>query len=202
MPQIVERSLQSGIKTFAVANIQEATEIRNVGVGWPILLLGALMPGEEQYIPDSEFIPTISSLEELIRLQSVCEAKQSIVQLHLKIDTGMGRLGLWYADTSECIERIQASPNLKLSGIYTHFSDPVNDPQFTQIQRKRLESVIATIQSNSAISVHADSSASFNALSESSPYNAVRIVFAIRRPTLPQNASTEHFRDAHSKLLY
>ena len=175
LPQIVERSLQSGIKTFAVANIQEATEIRNVGVGWPILLLGALMPGEEQYIPDSEFIPTISSLEELIRLQSVCEAKQSIVQLHLKIDTGMGRLGLWYADTSECIERIQASPNLKLSGIYTHFSDPVNDPQFTQIQRQRLESVIATIQSNSAISVHADSSASFNALSESSPYNAVRI---------------------------
>ena len=53
LPQIVERSLQSGIKTFAVANIQEATEIRNVGVGWPILLLGALMPGEEQYIPDS-----------------------------------------------------------------------------------------------------------------------------------------------------
>ena len=44
LPQIVERSLQSGIKTFAVANIQEATEIRNVGVGWPILLLGALMP--------------------------------------------------------------------------------------------------------------------------------------------------------------
>ena len=175
LPQIVERSLQSGIKTFAVANIQEATEIRNVGVGWPVLLLGALMPGEEQFIPDSEFIPTISSLEELIRLQRVCEAKQSIVQLHLKIDTGMGRLGLWYAETSECIERIQTSPNLILSGIYTHFSDPVNDPQFTKLQRQRLESVIATIQSNSAISVHADSSASFNSLSESSPYNAVRI---------------------------
>ena len=133
------------------------------------------MPGEEQYIPDSEFIPTISSLEELIRLQSVCEAKQSIVHLHLKIDTGMGRLGLWYADTNECIERIQASPNLKLSGIYTHFSDPINDPQFTELQRQRLESVIATIKSNSLISIHADSSASFNALSVSPPYNAVRI---------------------------
>lgn len=175
LPQIVERSLQSGIKTFAVANIHEACEIRNVGVGWPILLLGALMPGEEQYIPDSEFIPTISSLEELMRLQTVCEAKRSTVQVHLKIDTGMGRLGLWYAESSDCIERIQASPNLQLSGIYTHFSDPANDPEFTQVQRQRLESVLATLKSSSPISVHADSSASINALNESSPYNAVRI---------------------------
>lgn len=175
LPQIVERSLQSGIKTFAVANIQEACEIQNVGVGWPILLLGALMPGEEQYIPNSEFIPTISSLEELYRLQRVCESKLSKAQVHLKIDTGMGRLGLWHTDATECIQYIEASKNLQLSGIYTHFSDPVNDPEFTQVQRERLGKVLRIVKSKTPIRVHADSSASMIALNESSPYNAVRI---------------------------
>ncbi|MAV39751.1 MAG: alanine racemase [Puniceicoccaceae bacterium] len=175
LPQIVERSLQSGIKTFAVANIQEAFEIRNVGVGWPILLLGALMPGEEQYIPNSQFIPTISSLEELIRLERVCQRKESKAQIHLKIDTGMGRLGVWHADSIECIERIQASAHLELTGIYTHFSDPVNDREFTLVQRKRLESVVAKLTPSSPLCIHADSSASLDALHGSSAYNAVRI---------------------------
>ena len=175
LPQIVERSLQSGIKAFAVANIHEAFEIRNIGVGWPILLLGALLPGEEHFIPNSDFIPTISSLEELHRLNRACEAVNTSVDIYLKVDTGMGRLGIWYEDFTECFNLVQSMKFINLSGIYTHFSDPINDPEFTLLQRQRMEALLNSQQLPKYLKIHADNSASFWDLHKYPAFNAVRI---------------------------
>ena len=175
LPQIVERSLQSGIKAFAVANIHEAFEIRNIGVGWPILLLGALLPGEEHFIPNSDFIPTISSLDELHRLNKACESNNTIVDIHLKVDTGMGRLGIWFEDFSECFNRIQGMQFINLRGIYTHFSDPINDPEFTLLQRQRMESLLNDHPLPKDLKIHADNSASFSELYKYPIFNAIRI---------------------------
>ena len=175
LPQIVERSLQSGIKAFAVANIHEAFEIRNIGVGWPILLLGALLPGEEHFIPNSDFIPTISSLDELSRLNKACEDSNASVDIHLKVDTGMGRLGIWFENISECFDLIKEMKYINLSGIYTHFSDPINDPEFTFLQRKRMESLLHSYGFTKGLKVHADNSASFSELYKYPLFNAVRI---------------------------
>jgi alanine racemase len=175
LPQIVERSLQSGIKAFAVANIHEAFEIRNIGVGWPILLLGALLPGEEHFIPNSDFIPTISSLEELHRLNTACEARNASVDIHLKVDTGMGRLGIWFENFADCFAEIQSMKWINLTGIYTHFSDPINDPKFTLLQRQRMQALLANHSLPKGLKIHADNSASFSDLCEYPDFNAVRI---------------------------
>ena len=175
LPQIVERSLQSGIKAFAVANIHEAFEIRNIGVGWPILLLGALLPGEEHFIPNSDFIPTISSIEELHRLNRACEAVNTSVDIYLKVDTGMGRLGIWYEDFTECFNLVQSMKFINLSGIYTHFSDPIYDPEFTLLQRQRMEALLNSQPLPKGLKIHADNSASFWDLHKYPAFNAVRI---------------------------
>ena len=175
LPQIVERSLQSGIKAFAVANIHEAFEIKNIGVGWPILLLGALLPGEEHFIPNSDFIPTISSLEELNRLNKACEAGNTSVDIYLKVDTGMGRLGIWFEDFNECFNLVQSMNCINLSGIYTHFSDPINDPEFTLLQRQRIEALLNSQPMPKGLKIHADNSASFWDLHKYPAFNAVRI---------------------------
>lgn len=175
LPQIVERSLQSGIKAFAVANIHEAFEIRNIGVGWPILLLGALLPGEEHFIPNSDFIPTISSLDELHRLNKACEASHTSVDIHLKVDTGMGRLGIWFENFSECFDQIQSMQLVNLTGIYTHFSDPINDEAFTLLQRERMQALLTSHPLPENLKIHADNSASFSGLYKYPDFNAVRI---------------------------
>jgi alanine racemase len=175
LPQIVERSLQSGIKAFAVANIHEAFEIRNIGVGWPILLLGALLPGEEHFIPNSDFIPTISSLDELHRLNKACEASHTSVDIHLKVDTGMGRLGIWFENFSECFDQIQSMQLVNLTGIYTHFSDPINDEAFTLLQRERMQALLTSHPLPKNLKIHADNSASFSGLCKYPDFNAVRI---------------------------
>lgn len=175
LSQIVERSLQSGIKAFAVANIDEAFEIRNIGVGWPILLLGALLPGEEHFIPNSDFIPTVSSIDELNRLNKACELSNASVDIHLKVDTGMGRLGIWFENFDECLNLISGMKLINLSGVYTHFSDPINDPEFTFLQRQRMQNLLDSHLLPSGLKVHADNSASFSELYQYPVFNAVRI---------------------------
>ena len=175
LPQIVERSLQSGINTFAVANIQEAYEIRNIGVGWPILLLGSLLPGEEQWIPGSDFIPTISTTDELNRLNEASKKHSSITQIHVKIDTGMGRMGIWHEEALKFLELIASNKHVQIAGLYTHFSDPIRDPEFTNIQRKRLQSILKQVQDASKWLIHSDNSATHDTINKHPFQNAVRI---------------------------
>lgn len=174
MPQMVSRLMQCGIDYFAVANVREAAEIRHMGEGWPILILGPLLPEEDHYLVDYDLIGTVSTIEEVKRLNAVSEQRGTKIQLHLKVDTGMGRLGVWYEDTMELIEMIEDLPHLTLRGIYTHFSSADSDPVFTNLQRERFLSLLKRIHTESLL-VHADNSASLRSLSDGSPFNAVRV---------------------------
>jgi len=175
LPQIVERSIKSGIKIFAVANLQEAHEIRNIGHGWPVLLLGALLPGEELEIPNSDFIPTISSVDELRRLNQASLAKDCISNFHLKIDTGMGRLGIWYTEAAELINQLSTFKNVKMSGIYSHLSDVKASPDFTQLQKNRLESTIESLSIDPEVMLHIDNSSTLHDTNSFDNFKAIRI---------------------------
>ena len=174
MPQMVRRLMQCGIDHFAVANVYEAAEIRHMGEGWPILILGPLLPEEDHYLIDYDLIGTVSTVEEAERLNATGESHGTKLQVHLKIDTGMGRLGVWHEDAVRLIETIKRQPHLVLKGIYTHFSSADSDPEFTQLQRKRFLELLALINTDSLL-VHADNSASLGSLSGDSPFNAVRV---------------------------
>src|ERR1041384_666831 len=84
--------MQSGTDIFGVANLAEAHAIRAVGRGWPILLLGACLPEELERIVLDELRPTISCWEEGQALAATAQKLGRDVRLHVKIDTGMGRL--------------------------------------------------------------------------------------------------------------
>src|SRR5436189_3718466 len=85
--------MQSGTDIFGVANLTEAQAIRSVGKGWPILMLGACLPDEIEPVVCDDIMPTISSIAEVERVSSVATKAGKIAHVHVKIDTGMGRLG-------------------------------------------------------------------------------------------------------------
>ena len=174
MPQMVRRLMQSGVDYFAVANITEAAEIRHMGAGWPILLLSPLLPGEEQQVLTHDLIATVSTTGECERLNQLGRARGQKVRIHLKIDTGMGRLGVWHGHAAGLLETIGDFPHLQLEGLYTHFSSAENDPEFTRLQRRRFLRVVTGID-HSELLIHADNSAGIDSLSPDSPFNAVRI---------------------------
>lgn len=170
------RLMQSGVDLFAVANVKEAGEIREMASGWPILVLGPLLEEEDPALLDYDLIATLSSASELTRFRRLAQTRERSIQVHLKLDTGMGRLGAWWEEAGALIEETMASPEIELCGILTHFADPA-DSDFTRLQRKRFCEILdhPLLKDRKNLLVHADNSSSLMDLDTESFFNAVRI---------------------------
>lgn len=177
MAQTVTRLMHAGADMFAVANIGEAAEIRELGSGWPILVLSALLPSEDSQILDYNVIPAVSSEEEVERFAALARSANRSIKIHLKIDTGMGRLGVWHEKTAQLVRRILSKPELSLEGVFTHFSSADADAEFTTIQRETFLATLAACEGLplGRLLIHADNSAGLDTLGQDSPFNAVRV---------------------------
>jgi len=175
--QTVARLMHSGADYFAVANITEAAAVRELGPGWPILVLGPLLPEEDRHVVDYDLIPAISSAAEVERLERVAESAGRTIQVHLKVDTGMGRAGVWHSEAPTLLARLRTSRYLALAGVFTHFSSADSDPAFTEQQRRIFLGVLAhcAVADPSRLLIHADNSAGLESFSTDSPFNAVRV---------------------------
>ncbi|HVU32306.1 MAG TPA: alanine racemase [Opitutaceae bacterium] len=169
--------MHAGADLFAVANVTEAAALRELGPGWPILILSPLLPGEETTLVDGDLAATISSAEELARFDAVARSAGKPVSVHLKIDTGMGRVGVWHEDAPALYSRIVATTTVRLAGVFTHFASPDDDVAFTAEQRRRFLAALERCPAldPSKLFVHADNSAGIETMPGTSPFNAVRI---------------------------
>ena len=175
--QTVARLMQCGADIFAVANIHEGAEIREIGSGWPILILSPLLPEEDRYVLDYNLIPTLSSPEELKRYNALGQKADRRLPIHLKIDTGMGRIGVWHEQAEELYRLAQEAQNVEIQGAFTHFSSAATDPEYTRYQRTLFLETIARFPKEDLTDmlIHADNSAGLETLSPESSFNAVRV---------------------------
>ncbi|HTQ31757.1 MAG TPA: alanine racemase [Opitutaceae bacterium] len=175
--QTVARLMHAGADLFAVANLSEAAAIRELGPGWPILLLSPLLPEEDRYLADYDLAATLSTADEVARFDAVGRAGRRPVPVHLKIDTGMGRLGVWHERAPELYAKIRDAAHIRLAGVFTHFASPDDDPAFTAEQRRRFLAALERCEGLrlDEIFVHADNSAGLETLPGGSPFNAVRV---------------------------
>jgi len=177
LQQTAARLMHAGADLFAVANIAEAASLREIGPGWPILLLSPLLPDEDKYVAEYDLTATVSSSDEVQRFNDLGKNVGRPISVHLKIDTGMGRVGVWHEHAEKLYEEICAATHIKLVGMFTHFSSSDDDPAFTAEQRRRF---LAALQRCHGIQldqlfIHADSSAGLETLEGARPFNAVRI---------------------------
>jgi alanine racemase len=175
--QTVARLMHAGADLFAVANVTEAAAIRELGPGWPVLVLSPLLPEEDKYLLEYDITAAVSTAEEVARFEALGNAAGRVVAIHLKIDTGMGRLGVWHEETSRLYEYIRSAPHVRLDGAFTHFSSADEDPAFTDEQRRRF---LAALRGCPGLDlerllVHADNSAGLESAHGDQPFNAVRI---------------------------
>ncbi len=201
------RLMHSGADLFAVANLTEAAALRELGPGWPILILSPLLPEETQLAAELDVAITVSSGEEVERIDAAGRAAGRQLEVHLKIDTGMGRLGVWHEEIATLYERILAAAHVKLAGVFTHFSSPDEDAAFTTEQRRRFLAALARcpgLETNSLF-VHADNSAGLETIETAGPFNAVRVgllQFGIRpsNRSLLAEARTEPVFSFHTRV--
>ncbi len=143
LKQIAALLMQSGTDVFGVANLAEARAIRSVGRGWPILMLGACLPDEIETCVKDHVMPTISTTAEVQAFAAAARKLHRVVEVHLKVDTGMGRLGVVPAHALALAQSIAVTEGLRLQGLFTHFSSAEDDPAFSSRQAAQFHDVIA-----------------------------------------------------------
>ena len=140
----VGRALQdAGAKILACADIEEAIVLRKAGVTAEILIFGALGVSDVAGVFDYNLTPTISTPSAGRSLQAAADSRGFRLKCHLKVDTGMNRLGLRFDNLERTLPELIASKNIEIAAVYTHFAtaDDVDHPLF-QTQRERFEQVL------------------------------------------------------------
>lgn len=138
----VAKTLEAaGATMLAVADIEEGVDLRRSGIHAPILVFGALSVSDLDGVFDHDLTPTISSPAAGAALQAVADKRGTKLRYHLKIDTGMNRLGFRHDNLRRTLPALLSSPNLSLDAVHTHFGS-ADEPghQLFDDQRTRFES--------------------------------------------------------------
>jgi alanine racemase len=133
----------AGTTILACADIEEAVVLRKAGVRAEILVFGALSVSDVDGVFEYDLVPTISTPGAGRSLQAAAARHGVKLACHLKIDTGMNRLGLRFDNLEHTLPELVASPNLEIVSVYTHFAT-ADDPDYPlfQVQRERFEQVL------------------------------------------------------------
>ena len=133
--QVARVALDCGAAFLAVARFDEAVRLREDGITAPILLFGYCMPAYAAYMADNNIRAAVNSVDAAKRLSAAAEQAGKTVKVHIKIDTGMGRLGVLAdelvlddtaakaADTAENVLTVASLPGIDVEGIFTHFAN-------------------------------------------------------------------------------
>lgn len=123
----VSRELERlGAGFFGVAILQEGIELRNAKIKKPILLLNGIFPGEAGVVLKHDLIPVVYSLETIEELSGEAGRAGKIAPVHVKIDSGMKRLGILPGDIEYFFKRIKELKNIKIEGVLSHFATADN----------------------------------------------------------------------------
>jgi len=145
----VAQALQGKVDFLGIGSLKEASILREQGITTPLFLFGRLFRDEIPIALQMDLTLTVSSFEEArdISEYSAQPLKKEKARLHIKVDTGMGRLGMPLGEALSEIEKIAALPGLQLDGIYTHFPTAERFPDpFTQKQLSDFEQLVEDLR--------------------------------------------------------
>ncbi|MCP9839090.1 alanine racemase [Synechococcus sp. J7-Johnson] len=144
---VARAAMAGGATSLGVATLQEGIELRQAGLKAPVLVMGNLIhPDELRSCLEWELMPTISGMREALLCQNLASGSGRSMALHLKLDTGMARLGVDWTDGVRLLQALHGLEAIHLAGIYSHLADADSpDPGgggLTAVQQQRFESVL------------------------------------------------------------
>jgi len=174
--RVARTVLNNGVTWLGVACLGEALALRNAGISSPILVLGYTPVWQARDALLNDIAITVFSPEAAEGLSRAAVSLGRTAVCHIKVDTGMGRLGLLPEQVLAFVQMLHTLPGLTVDGIFTHFSSADEaDPAYTLGQIARFDQVLAELRSNGLVPphVHADNSAALLRY-PASHYNLVR----------------------------
>ncbi len=139
------RALESeGAAWFGVTGTEEAMALRRAGIGARLLLMTGIWKGDEDEVVANQLTPVVWEAWHVARLERASANKRTVLPIHLKIDTGMTRLGVSIEALPGVCETIASSKHLRLEGVSTHFAS-VRNPEKTQKQVALFEEALTVL---------------------------------------------------------
>jgi len=164
---VSEYAIKGGASQLGVATLQEGIYLRSSGVKKPILILGNLYAKKDLIISfKNDLMPTISSIRECLICNNIGQQFGLKFSLHLKVDTGMSRLGFECNKFVQQFEKIKSYEHISIKGIYSHLSsadepNSLDSKSTTQLQRQKFKKLLRQIKidKNHDITIHLANSA-------------------------------------------
>lgn len=161
-PVAARRLLREGVDMIGVGDSSEAIELREAGITAPLLVLGAIVPGEVEKIVAYGVASSIHTQSRLAQLAAAAEAQGKRAPVHLKVDTGMGRLGAMPGTAVALAREIASNPHLSFDGLATHYASASSPVPFqTSSQFDSFRKVLGELEAEGLLPplVHASSTA-------------------------------------------
>lgn len=144
--EVVQALKEEGVHRFGVAILEEALQIREVFPDLSVMVIGPTMPEQAKIIVENRIIPEVFRLEQAEAFSSEALKIGTTAVLHIKIDTGMGRIG-FREDALENILKIAKLPNIVIEGIYTHLATAdETDQNFVREQLRKFDELYENLE--------------------------------------------------------
>ncbi len=175
MIQVADQLKKAGVDFFGVAEVYEGIALRKHGIKLPILVLESPLSNQIKDIVDHNLRSTICTIAAAKALNSYARSAKKKAFVHIKVDTGMGRLGVWHTQALDFIRSVRSLKHVEVEGVYTHFPVADTSTTFTQNQIHQLSQVISALDQEGAVIpyVHAANSAGVSGF-ETHIFNMVR----------------------------
>ncbi len=174
----ISRELESlGVDMLSVATVEEGVELREKGITLPILVMGTVRTSQFRKAVKSDLSVNVYETDKIRELNITAINEKKKASVHLKVDTGMGRIGFLPEKTAEIAEMLNVSDMIEVDGLFTNFAKADN-PQsdFTFRQLNRYNSVLEDLKSRGVnpLFKHTSNTAGFLNFSESH-FNMIRV---------------------------
>ncbi|MFN2126090.1 MAG: alanine racemase [Candidatus Promineifilaceae bacterium] len=144
MVKVAHHLVSIGVDYLGVAVLEEGILLRESGIEVPILILGGILGNQVPLFLDNDLTLTASSIEKLQQVNEAAKARNVKAKVHLKVDTGMERIGVHYYSADSLLEQSLTCTHVEVEGIYSHFANAdALDLESARTQLKRFKQVLS-----------------------------------------------------------
>jgi len=145
--EVSETLLENGVTMLGVGVIEEGIALRETGIKAPILICGVTTEDQFEFLVMHNLTATVCDLKAVKTLSRIASKKKKKARIHIKIDTGMGRLGIPSRDTLNFVKKISQMKNIEIEGIFTHFAATnKEDGNYTRKQFERYKKALLELE--------------------------------------------------------
>lgn len=146
--ECARRLAEEGADWFGVALPEEGIELREAGITQPVLCLAGLWEGQARACVQHNLVPAVYRMDMLEALDTAARERAVVADVHVKIDTGMGRLGVRFDAIGDFVDGLSRFKNIRVDGLMTHFAaaDEPSCRPLTEDQTQRFEDAVATFR--------------------------------------------------------